>query len=285
MATLVLLGGSLFWGLFWWPLKALAGGGLHGGFVQFAAYGLPALALLPWAWASRAAWRHRLTVLLLIALLGGWANASFASALACGSVVRVMLLFYLAPVWTIVAARIVLAEPITPLRLTALALALAGLGFTLGGPQLLEAPLGAVDLLALSSGLAFALNNVAIRATRELPEVVRSVAVFAGCATFSLGFMAWAGEGPPALDGVTALWLLGLGLLWVLPGTLATYYGVARLEAGKAAILLLAELVVGVVSAVLIGGEQLGLKEAVGGGLILAAAVLEARSEPQAVPA
>lgn len=285
MATLVLLGGALLWGLFWWPLKALTGGGLHGSFVQFAAYGLPALALAPWAWASRAAWRHRLAPLLLIALLGGWANASFSGALTYGSVVRVMLLFYLAPVWTIVAARIVLAEPITPLRLTALALALAGLGFTLGGPKVFEAPLGMVDLLALSSGLAFALNNVAIRAARDLPEVVRSVAVFAGCATFSLGFMAWAGEGLPALDGATSLGLLGLGLLWVLPGTLATYYGVARLEAGKAAILLLAELVVGVVSAVLIGGEQLGLKEAIGGGLILAAAVLEARSEPQAVPA
>jgi drug/metabolite transporter (DMT)-like permease len=285
MATLVLLAGSLLWGLFWWPLKALAGAGLHGSFVQFAAYGLPALALLPWAWASRAAWRNRLAVLALIALLGGWANASFASALTSGSVVRVMLLFYLAPVWTIVAARIVLAEPITPLRLTALGLALAGLGFTLGGPQVFEAPLGAVDLLALSSGLAFALNNVAIRAARDLPEGVRSVAVFAGCAVLSVGFMVWADDGPPSFDGRTALWLLALGLLWVLPGTLATYYGVARLEAGKAAILLLAELVVGVVSAVLVGGEQLGLKEAVGGALILAAAVLEARSEPQAVPA
>ncbi len=90
-----------------------------------------------------------------------------------------------------------------------------------------------------------------------------------------------AGEAPPAFAIETTPVLLGLvalGLLWVLPGTLATYYGVARLEAGKAAILLLAELVVGVVSAVLIGGEALGLKEAIGGALILAAAVLEARS-------
>jgi drug/metabolite transporter (DMT)-like permease len=285
MAAAVLLAGALLWGLFWWPLKTLAGAGLHGSFIQLAAYGLPALALLPWAWTSRAAWQGRLAPLLLIGLLGGWANASFASALTYGSVVRVMLLFYLAPVWTIVAARIVLAEPITPLRLTALGLAMTGLAFTLGGPQVLAAPLGAIDLLALSSGIAFALNNVAIRHANDLPEGVRSVAVLAGCALLSAGFMVQAGETPPRIDAGTAGWLLALGLLWVLPGTLATYYGVARLEAGKAAILLLAELVVGVVSAVLIGGEPLGLKEAVGGALILAAAVLEARTEAQAAPA
>lgn len=281
MATLILLGGAVLWGLFWWPLKSLAEAGLHGNFIQLAAYGLPALALAPWAWRSRAQWRDSLPMLALIALLGGWANASFASALTYGSVVRVMLLFYLAPVWTIVAARVVLGEPITPQRLSALALALLGLGFTLGGPEVLQAPLGTIDLLALSSGLAFALNNVTIRSARELPELVRSVAVFAGCAAFSLGFMAWKGEAPPSLDAPISFWLLALGLLWVLPGTLATFYGVARLEAGRAAILLLAELVVGVVSAMLIAGESVGLKEGIGGTLILAAAVLEARSEPR----
>jgi drug/metabolite transporter (DMT)-like permease len=65
----------------------------------------------------------------------------------------------------------------------------------------------------------------------------------------------------------------------VLPGTLATFYGVARLDAGKSAILLLAELVVGVFSAVLIGGEILSLQEALGGALILSAAIIEARTE------
>ena len=292
MAISVLLAGSVMWGLFWWPLKALAGMGLSGSFIQVAAYAVPALVLLPWAWASRAAWKNRLALLALIGLLGGWANASFASALTYGSVVRVMLLFYLAPVWTIVAARIVLAEPITPQRLAALAMAMTGLAFTLGGPQVFAAPLGTIDLLALSSGLAFALTNVAIRAAHggeALPEIARSVAVFASCAALSAGFMLWSNEPPPALDTTTTLWLLALGLLWVLPGTLATYYGVARLEAGRAAILLLAELVVGVASAVIIGGEHLGLKEAIGGALILGAAILEARTEPpaekQAAPA
>lgn len=278
-AVSALLGGAVLWGLFWWPLKELNAAGIHGSFVQAIAYGLPALVLLPWAWRTRAAWRDQTALLILIAFLGGWANASFASSLTYGSVVRVLLLFYLAPVWTILAARLVLGEVFTRLRLTALALALAGLVATLGGADMFAAPLSAIDLLALSSGLAFALNNIAIRAGHSLPDAARAVAVFAGCAAISLGFMGWNDQPAPTLDAAHMLALAALALVWVLPGTLATFYGVARLDAGKAAILLLAELVVGVVSAVLIGGEALSLQEAVGGALILSAAVIEACTE------
>jgi drug/metabolite transporter (DMT)-like permease len=277
-AVSALLGGAVLWGLFWWPLKELNAAGIHGSFVQAVAYGLPALVLLPWAMRNPPR-RAQIGLLLLIALLGGWANASFATSLTYGSVVRVLLLFYLAPVWTILAARLFLGEAFTRLRLIALGLALAGLAFPLGGLEVFDSPLSAIDLLALSSGLAFALNNVAVRAGHGLPDAARAVAVFAGCAAISLGFMGWSGETLPALEAPYMLALAALALFWVLPGTLATFYGVARLDAGKAAILLLAELVVGVVSAVILGGEALTVPEAVGGALILTAAVIEARTE------
>lgn len=281
-AISVLLGGSVLWGLLWWPLKAFDAAGIPSSFVQVFAYGLSALALLPFVWRSQAQWRGHSGLLLLIAIVGGWANASFVTSLSYGSVVRVMLLFYLAPVWTILAARIFLSEPFTRLRLAALALALAGLLATLGGPEIFSTPLSAIDLLALSSGLAFALNNVAIRVGHRLPDTVRAAAVLAGCALISLLLLLWNGPALPALAPGHVWGLVALALVWVLPGMLATFYGVARLDAGKAAILLLAELVVGVLSAVWIGGEHLSAREAVGGALILAAAVIEARTESAA---
>lgn len=277
-----LLAGSVLWGLFWWPLKAFDGAGIHVSFVQAIAYAAATLVLLPLVWRSWTEWRDQLGLVLLICLLGGWANASFATSLAEGNVVRVMLLFYLAPVWTILAARIFLDEPFTTLRLVALALALTGLVATLGGAEMFATPLSLVDLLALSSGLAFALNNVAIRVGHSLPETTRAAAVFAGCTLISLGWIFWSDRPVPALE-TSHIWaLLALGLFWIIPGTLATFYGVARLDAGKAAILLLAELVVGVFSAVLIGDEHLSANEIVGGALILSAAVIEARTESPA---
>ena len=281
-AVSALLVGSVFWGLLWWPLKSLVLFGIQGSVVQVYAFGVSVLLLLPFVWGSLARLRGQIGLVLLIAALGGWATTALVTSLAEGSVVRVMLLFYLAPVWTILAARIFLGEAFTRLRLIALALALAGRAATLGGPEIFSTPLSVVDMLALSSGLAFALSNVAIRIGHGLPDTVRAVAINAGCALISFGFMCWDEKSLFALDMVQFGVLSALGLLWVLPGTLATFYGVARLDAGKAAILLLAELVVGVFSAVLIGGEQLSVQEITGGFLILTAAVIEARSEAAA---
>lgn len=281
-AVSALLAGSVFWGLFWWPLKSLSMFGIQGGIVQVYAFGLSVLLLLPFVWNNLAQLRGQIRLILLIAALGGWATAALVTSLATGSVVRVMLLFYLAPVWTILAARIFLGEAFTRLRLIALGLALAGLAATLGGPEIFSTPLSAIDMLALSSGLAFAFNNVAIRVGHGLPDTVRAVAINAGCAVISFGFMCREAKPMQTLDVMQLGILSALGLFWVLPGTLATFYGVARLDAGKAAILLLAELVVGVFSAVLIGGEQLSMQEITGGFLILTAAIIEARSEAAA---
>jgi drug/metabolite transporter (DMT)-like permease len=278
-AISALLVGSVFWGLFWWPLKSLGMFGIHGSIVQVYAFGLSVLLLLPFVRGDLTQLRGKIGLILLIAAFGGWATAALVASLTAGSVVRVMLLFYLAPVWTILAARIFLGEAFTRLRIIALAVALAGLAATLGGPEIFTTPLSAMDLLALSSGLAFALNNVAIRVGHGLPDTVRAVAINGGCALISLGFLFWDEQPLKMLDATQIGILSALSLLWVVPGTLATFYGVARLDAGKAAILLLAELVVGVFSAVWIGGEQLSAQEMVGGILILTAAVIEARSE------
>ncbi|MEW6563663.1 MAG: DMT family transporter [Pseudomonadota bacterium] len=274
-----LLVGALFWGMLWWPLKMLEGIGAAGSIVQVLAYGLAALLLLPFALRSFFEWRGQLGLLSIMMLMGGWANASLVTALTQGGVVRVMLLFFLAPVWTIVAARLFLGEAFTRLRLISLLLALVGLGATLGGPELFSVPLSMIDLLALSSGLAFALNNVAVRVGHHLPDSVRATAMIGGCALIALGFLVFGAQPIPSPDGRQVGAMLALGLLWILPGTLVTFYGVARLDAGRAAILLLGELVVGVLSAVLIGGEHLSWREAVGGALILSAAVIEARTE------
>lgn len=278
-AVSALLVGALFWGMLWWPLKALDGMSVSGSVVQVFAYGIAALFLLPFALRSMNVWRDQLGLLTIILLMGGWANASLVTALTSGSVVRVSLLFFLAPVWTILAARLFLGELITRMRVLSLSLALAGLAATLGGPDLFSQPLSINDLLALSSGMAFAFNNVAVRVGHHLTDSVRSTAMIGGCALIALGFLLF-GPTPmsaPDIHQVSAM--LSFGLFWILPGTLVTFYGVARMDAGRAAILLLGELVVAVISAILIGNEHLTWREAIGGVLILSAALIEAITE------
>jgi drug/metabolite transporter (DMT)-like permease len=80
----------------------------------------------------------------------------------------------------------------------------------------------------------------------------------------------------PALPAATWL-LLGLfAFVWLLGGTLLTTYGVTHVQASRAAVLQVVELLVAVLSAIWLGDEQIGLKECVGGALIVAATLIEA---------
>lgn len=275
--VLALLAGSVLWGVSWWPLKQFSAAGISGNAMVVVSYGLVALIGLPVLWAQRALWKPHAGLMLLIAVLGGWANTAFVNALVLGDVVRVMLLFYLAPVWGILAGWLFLHERITRRRALAVGLALCGAFILLGGTSAFATPPTSIDLLALSAGMAFALNNVSTRAARGIPLASKTFTVFVGCAAVAGVAAVVRGNGIPALHAQTWGLVALFSLAWLGVATLATQFGVSHLEAGRAAVLLILELVAAVASAVVIGGEPLGTRELVGGGLIACAALIEAR--------
>ena len=81
------------------------------------------------------------------------------------------------------------------------------------------------------------------------------------------------------------LWLalLAYGFGWMLLATITWQYGVSHLESSRAGVILLAELVVSVGTALLFGGEQLTPMGWAGGALIAAAALAEAVFPPAPV--
>lgn len=277
-AVALLFFSATLWGLSWWPLRQFAAQGLDGPVLSLLSYGPVGLCGLLLLWRQYRAWRSRSRMLLLLALVGGWANVAFVSALMQGEVVRVMLLFYLSPVWSVLAGRLFLGERLSRRRLLAVALALAGLWFVIGGAEAFGAALSLSDWLALSSGLAFAGNNLIARATPSVPMGSKTVAVFLGGALVAAGMAGLQGAGPslPALTAGTLGAVLFYGFVWLGLAMLTWQYGVTHLEIGRAAVILITELVVAVSSAVLFGGEQLLPRMVLGSLLIGAAALLEA---------
>lgn len=272
----LLLFSATLWGLSWWPLKAFAAMGLSGPALSLLSYGPVGLCGLYWLLRERAAWRPDARWVLLLALVGGWANVAFVTALMRGDVVRVMLLFYLSPVWSVLGGRLFLGEPVGRRRLLAVALALAGLWLVIGGAGAFSAALSAADLLALSAGLAFAGNNLISRATPAVPMGTKTVVVFLGGALVSALMLVWQGLPLPALtlELTGALLLYGFG--WLVLAMASWQYGVTHLETGRAGVILITELVVAVVSVTLFGHERLLPGMWLGGLLIAAATVLEA---------
>lgn len=281
LPMILLIGSSIMWGLTWWPLKQFNAAGIEGVPLILFSYGIVGAVLSFLLLREWPLWRGRLHFLLLIFILGGYANLAFASAMIYGDVVRAMMLFYLGPVWGVIGGKVFLGERIDLQRWLGVLLAMAGAWLILGGDALLKTPPSGLDLLALTAGMAFALNNITFRATHTHPTGSKIAAMFLGCGIFAAVLFPVQGQSMPELPAAVWVGLVAFGLFWLLGASVATQWAVTRMEAGRASILLITELLVAVVSATLIGGESLSTAELTGGALIFTSTLIEAwRQEP-----
>ena len=275
--VVVLFAASVLWGCTWWPLKQLAQLGVSGLPQILVAYGAAALLLLPVLFVQRKRWRGEAKFMAGIFLLGGTANLAFAYALIHGEVVRVMVLFYMLPVWGALGGRLFLGERIDSCRAVAVAGALTGALLILGGIDALRGTISWPDVLAISCGVTFAGNNLVFRARQTIPVATKTAAMLLGASGFAAALLIVGVQPWPETTAAGWLATVGYGLAWLLLATLGTQFGVTHMEAGRASIIIILELIIAVASAVLIGGERMSPAEMAGGALILAADVIEAR--------
>lgn len=273
LPALALTANAFIWGVSWWPFRLLEGRGLHPLWATAFIYALAVAALTA---VRPGGWRQfvRTPALWLIALASGTTNASFNWGVTVGDVVRVVLLFYLMPVWAVLLARVLLGERLTHGALLRVALALAGAGVVLwppggGAPW----PRTLAEVLAIVGGFAFALNNVMLRREAARDASARALAMFTGGALVSCVLAA---SGLAPLPAAPAQWLLPAMVMgaFFLASNLALQFGAARLPAHATAVIMLTEVVFASVSALALGGGTWSARLAVGGALILAAAVL-----------
>lgn len=274
--VLGLLFNALAFGVSWWPLREMQLRGLHPLWATAFMYGLALVAvslLRPSAW--RGILRHPALWWLFAA--SGLTNLGFNWAVTMGDVVRVVLLFYTMPAWSVLLAWWLLGERPKGLALLRLGLALAGVALVLKTPEMAWPwPSSLWDYLALMGGASFALNNVMLRKMAHTPEAERMVAMFAGgtlvtaltaTAGSTLGWMA----GPPDLSW----WPIAVGFgLCMLLSNLSLQYGAARLPAGTTSLVMLSEIVFATLSSVALGAAELTERKVWGGALIVLAAVL-----------
>ncbi len=279
---------AFVWGVSWWPFRQLEGAGVHPLWATALIY-LLAVACI--SVARPAAWRELFShpSLWLLVLASGTTNAAFNWAVTIGDVVRTVLLFYLMPLWAVVLARVLLGEAFTAAALLRVALALAGALVILwpqdgGWPM----PRTLSDGLGILGGFAFALNNVLLRREADRSSGARALAMFAGGAGVAL-VLAWAlgaAGGVPALPALAPAWVLGalvLGVFFLL-GNLALQYGATRLPANATAVIMLTEVLFASASALALGAGRLDARLLLGGGAIVAAALLAALPAPASAP-
>ena len=283
LPALALVFNAFTWGVSWWPYRELQALGLHPLWATALVNGVALLAVgvsRPEAWATL--WRN--PVLWWLVLASGTTNASFNWAMTLGDVVRVVLLFYLMPLWAVLLARVLLGERFTARAWLRVAMALGGAGIVLwpqGDAGIgLPLPRTLAEGLAVLGGLAFALNNVMLRREAQHGPAAGALAMFGGGTVVSA--LLALGLAVPAPETQVAAWLPGaLALAGLfLVANLALQYGAARLPANATAVIMISEVVFASVSSVWLGASTPGWSMAVGGALIVGASLLAARRGP-----
>ncbi|GAB1232314.1 DMT family transporter [Ferrigenium sp. UT4] len=271
------LSGALVWGLIWYPYRALQDAGISGVTATFLTY---LLALLCGAFVLPRVWRERATLggwALLLVFSAGWANLGYVLGMLQGEVMRVLLLFYLAPVWTILFSYWLLGERLNRYGYAIVALSLGGAFIMLWRPGSgFPLPQGPAEWLGLSAGMGFALSNVVSRRAGHLSVEVKSFSLWIGTVALTAPFLGWQGGMPAQVATITAgSWLL-LALMGVVlcATSFAVQYGVTRLPANRAIVLFLSELVFAAISSSLLAQEVLEIRDWLGAVLIVAASLL-----------
>ncbi|MEY4590388.1 MAG: hypothetical protein RL497_2464 [Pseudomonadota bacterium] len=277
----VLLGTSVLWGASWLPLKALNTQGANGLALIACAYALLAVLVLPWLWRQRKS-AVDLKWLFAIALFGGAANVCFSYAIIYGDVVRVMVLFYLLPAWGVLGGYFILKEPTQGYRWCGVIMALAGAFIILGGPKIFSQPFNYLDFIAIAAGLLFTASNLVFRGVTQVSLAPKLFALFIGSSLMALFLLpagqSWANESFPLG------WVVLYACTWLLIANWGSLWAITQMPAGRAAIILIMELITAVITQVIFTHHTLHLYEWIGGGLILAAALLEVKAAQQAEP-
>jgi drug/metabolite transporter (DMT)-like permease len=276
MPVAALLTGATVWGLIWYPYRALDHAGVGGAAAALWTY---AGAFVLGAILLRPQWRFSWW-LAAVAVTAGWANVGFTIAVIYGDVMRVVLLFYLAPVWTMLFARLLLGERLSGAGYALMLFALAGAAVMLWQPRMgWPLPRSGAEWMGLSAGAMFALSNVLIRKTAEIAIGVKALAVFfGGIVAGTICIAAAPSSGATWLAVVDQAWLLALLALVILAVNMAVQYGLMNVGANRAIVIYLFELVVTAVAAWLLADEMLTPKEWCGGLMIITAGLLSDRA-------
>lgn len=278
-ASLGIAFGGALWGVFWLPVRAVSDAGITGVWAGLSCYLTLITGMIVIMVFRRGLVSTPIAPLALCGLLTGSAFTLYATSLLLTDVVRVLLLFYMTPLWSTLASRIFLGERLTINRMFALLLAFMGLITILGVGEQFPWPRNVGDWMALVAGLMWALGSTQAYRLESSGTFEQVLAFLSGSIFSSILIIALAG---PEIAGSyeTAQWpsaavFVLLTSLFAIPMMVLTIWPLRILPPARVGLLLMTEVVVGILSAAMLSGEPFGPREAIGSILVLAAGVVE----------
>lgn len=275
-----LLFGAFVWGIIWYPYRLMANAGVSGIYSSFYVFILTIAIALPYFFITKKKVPIWSKDFWLLALVAGYTNISYVLAVIDGEVVRVMLLFYLSPVWTIFLAHFMLNEDTQKRHYIAVFISLIGAFIMFWEPGYLIHLDSKSDWLALSSGLGFAITNVMTRKHEHMTVNQKALAIWLGVIVVAIICIMFDKNALPTLDffrPVDAAIMMAIALSLFL-STLLVQFGVTQIKAVEASSFFLFEIVVAAISSYFLVGESIAFNEWLGGIFIITGVILSSKN-------
>ncbi|MEM7208800.1 MAG: DMT family transporter [Pseudomonadota bacterium] len=272
---------GLVFGIYWIPLRALEDNGFAGLWATFIFSVVPLIFLTPLLFSRLPAMARAKPHFHICGIMVGGGYMLYASAFLYTEVIRVILLFYLMPIWGFLLARVVTGDPITPVRWLSMALGMIGMLVIFGIDSGFPAPKNIGDWMALTAGIMWAVASLMLLTDKSTPTRDYMCAfifwgtVFSGVLALlftqlgSLQTAQW-----QAFPDI-AWWIALLAIFVLIPAAFATVFGPSHLNPGIAGLLFMTEISVAVASAAWLAGEPFGAREIIGVTLITLAGLSE----------
>ena len=276
---------ALVWGCWWIPLREIDGYGLKGDWTSVAVLGIAALCLTPLILGRLGRLLRAGAMVWGAGLFFGAMFSTYQHGLITADVVRVTLLFYLAPVWGTLLGMVFLGTRFSLQRMVVIVLGFACAAVVLDFDGGIPSPRGLGEWMGLASGIAFAIGATfahKVVGDYELEKVWLSLAFGALLSTvFALANPAF--PTPSADKGFAAApFAFGVVVVLLIPITWVMVWGAQRLDPGRIALLLMLEVVAASVTSALLAGEPYGIEKLIGTTMILTAGGVEALTQRKA---
>ena len=272
---------TLLWGTWWFPLRLLNESANNNAIPLTLSFLIAGLFLLCFSLKNVHLLSKRNIVLTLVAAtMGAAAMCLYNEGLLRGNVARILIFFYLTAVWSTIIEIVFLKVPLTILRALSITAGFIGLFIITGLDKGNFLPNSLADIFGILSGLLWSICASLIRVNKELDvNFGTSIFILMGGVFVLLATLLPDGQIISGFNSQilfqTYLIILAFAFIWLLPGYWLITYGQDQVDPGRAGILLMFEVVIGIISAYLIANELISIRELLGALFILSAPLVE----------
>ena len=269
---------AILWGVWWLPIRHLNEQGIDGGWAGILLNAGATIVLLPVIFLRKEK-TGRSAGNVAGAMLIGVGLALYAIAVSFTDVLRAVLLFYLAPMWSTMIECVFLGRRWNALSLVAVLLSLSGMVMILGD-NLYVGQVRAGDILALVSGICWSIGTTFVFSADRSSPLVSAAICMLSASLVGIGAVVLSGGSVgelPDLETLSAVApiLMLTSWLYIVPMIMITMWGAAVLAPALLSFLFSLEILSGVGSSAILLDEPFGWREISGAVLVGLGAVTE----------